>query len=51
MPLTMNRDVFITCALTGSGSTQDRSTHVPRRAKPGADSAIAAAKAGAEEVH
>jgi len=23
MPLTMNRDVFITCAVTGSGGTQD----------------------------
>ena len=51
MPLTMNRDVFITCALTGSGSTQDRSPHVPRSAKQVADSAIAAAKAGAAVVH
>jgi hypothetical protein len=31
MPLdSMNREVFITCAVTGSGSTQDRSPHVPR---------------------
>ncbi|MCW3784290.1 3-keto-5-aminohexanoate cleavage protein, partial [Defluviimonas salinarum] len=30
MPLSMNRDVFITCAVTGSGGTQDRSPHVPR---------------------
>ena len=51
MPLTMNRDVFITCALTGSGNTQDRSPHVPRSAKQVADSAIAAAKAGAAVVH
>ena len=51
MPLTMNRDVFITCALTGSGSTQDRSPHVPRSAKQVANSAIAAAKAGAAVVH
>lgn len=29
MPLTVNKDVFITCALTGSGATQDRSPHVP----------------------
>ena len=29
MPLTMNREVFITCAVTGSGGTQDRSRHVP----------------------
>ena len=51
MPLTMNRDVFITCALTGSGNTQDRSPHVPRSAKQVADSAIAAAKAVAAVVH
>ena len=51
MPLTMNRDVFITCAVTGSGATQDRSPHVPRSAKQIADSAIAAAKAGAAIVH
>ncbi|MCH2076908.1 MAG: 3-keto-5-aminohexanoate cleavage protein [Rhodobacteraceae bacterium] len=51
MPLTMNRDVFITCAVTGSGGTQDRSPHVPRSPKEIADSAIAAAKAGAAVVH
>ena len=51
MPLTMNRDVFITCAVTGSGSTQDRSPHVPRSPKAIAESAIAAAKAGAAIVH
>ncbi|SPF76126.1 3-keto-5-aminohexanoate cleavage enzyme [Aliiroseovarius pelagivivens] len=51
MPLAMNRDVFITCAVTGSGSTQDRSPHVPRSPKEIADSAIAAAKAGAAVVH
>lgn len=51
MPLTMNRDVFITCALSGSGSTQDRSPHVPRSAKHVANSAIAAAKAGAAVIH
>ena len=28
--LAMNREVFITCAVTGSGATQDRSPHVPR---------------------
>jgi uncharacterized protein (DUF849 family) len=47
----MNRDVFITCAVTGSGATQDRSPHVPRSPKQIADSAIAAAKAGAAVVH
>lgn len=51
MPLTMNREVFITCAVTGSGSTQDRSPHVPRSPKQIADSAIAAAKAGAAVAH
>ncbi|SFR56929.1 3-keto-5-aminohexanoate cleavage protein [Litoreibacter janthinus] len=51
MPLEMNRDVFITCAVTGSGSTQDKSPHVPRSPKQIADSAIAAAKAGAAVVH
>ncbi|MCI5111389.1 MAG: 3-keto-5-aminohexanoate cleavage protein [Marivita sp.] len=51
MPLTMTQDVFITCAVTGSGGTQDRSPHVPRSPKEIADSAIAAAKAGAAIVH
>ena len=51
MPLEMNRDVFITAAITGSGGTQDRSPHVPRSPKEIADSAIAAAKAGAAIVH
>ena len=51
MPLNMNREVFITCAVTGSGATQDRSPHVPRSPRQIADSAIAAAKAGAAVVH
>ncbi|NIZ11534.1 3-keto-5-aminohexanoate cleavage protein [Pseudooceanicola sp. HF7] len=51
MPLTMNRDVFITCAVTGSGGTQDRSPHVPRSPEAIAASAIDAAKAGAAIVH
>ncbi len=51
MPLAMNREVFITCAVTGSGATQDRSPHVPRSPQQIADSAIAAAKAGAAIVH
>ncbi|MBL4768940.1 MAG: 3-keto-5-aminohexanoate cleavage protein [Rhodobacteraceae bacterium] len=51
MPLTMNKDVFITCAVTGSGATQDRSDKVPRAPKQIAESAIAAAKAGAAVVH
>ncbi|MFN3210360.1 MAG: 3-keto-5-aminohexanoate cleavage protein [Roseovarius sp.] len=51
MPLAMNREVFITCAVTGSGGTQDKSPHVPRSPKEIADSAIAAARAGAAVVH
>ncbi|TRD23264.1 3-keto-5-aminohexanoate cleavage protein [Palleronia caenipelagi] len=51
MPLTMNRNVFITCAVTGSGATQDRSPHVPRSPAEIAASAIDAAKAGAAVVH
>jgi len=47
----MNSKVFITCAITGSGSSQDRSPHVPRSPKEIAESAIAAAKAGAAIVH
>ncbi len=51
MPLNLNREVFITCAVTGSGSTQDRSQFVPRSPKEIADSAINAARAGAAIVH
>ncbi len=51
MSLAPNKDVFITCAVTGSGNTQNRSSEVPRSPKEIADSAIAAAKAGAAIVH
>ncbi|WP_026758566.1 3-keto-5-aminohexanoate cleavage protein [Sediminimonas qiaohouensis] len=51
MPLTMTRDVFVTCAVTGSGGTQDRSPHVPCSPAQIAESAIEAAKAGAAVVH
>ncbi|MER8435989.1 3-keto-5-aminohexanoate cleavage protein [Mesorhizobium sp. M1312] len=51
MPLEMKRDVFITCAVTGSGNTQDKSPHVPRSPKQIADDAIAAARMGAAVVH
>ena len=51
MPLTPNREVFITCAVTGSGSTQDRSPLVPRSPEQIANAAIDAAKAGAAIVH
>jgi len=51
MPLEMNREVFITCAVTGSGGTQDKSPNVPRSPEAIAKSAIDAAKAGAAVVH
>ena len=51
MTLKPNGHVFITCAVTGSGGTQDRSPHVPRSPRAIAESAIAAAKAGAAIVH
>ncbi len=51
MPLSMNRDVFITCAVTGSGDTAGRSPHVPVTPAEIAASAIDAAKAGAALVH
>lgn len=51
MPLTMNKEVFITAAVTGSGGTQDKSPHVPRSPEEIANSAIDAAKAGAAVVH
>lgn len=51
MPLQMNREVFITCAVTGSGQTQDRSPHVPRSPEEIAQAAIKAARAGAAIVH
>ena len=51
MPLEMNLKPFITCAVTGSGGTQDRSPHVPRSPEQIAASAIDAARAGAAIVH
>ncbi|MGB1236678.1 MAG: 3-keto-5-aminohexanoate cleavage protein [Pseudomonadales bacterium] len=51
MPLQANTTPFITCAVTGSGGTQDRSPHVPRSPKEIAESCIDAAKAGAAVVH
>ncbi len=51
MPLAMNRDVFITCAVTGAGDTTGKSAHVPKSPKEIAASAIDAAKAGAAVVH
>ena len=51
MPLCANLTPFITCAVTGAGSTQNRSPHVPRSPEQIANSAIDAAKAGAAVVH
>ena len=47
----MNWDVFITCAITGSGSTVGKSPHVPVTPEQIATSAIDAALAGAAVVH
>jgi len=51
VPLQASQNVFITCAVTGSGGSQDRSSHVPRSPEQIANSAIDAAKAGAAVVH
>ena len=51
MPLAISKEVFITCAVTGSGGTQDRSPHVPRSPEQIASSALDAARAGAAIVH
>ncbi|MDQ6730868.1 MAG: 3-keto-5-aminohexanoate cleavage protein [Actinomycetota bacterium] len=47
----MNWETFITCAITGAGDTTSRSPHVPVTPEQIADSAIAAARAGAAVVH
>lgn len=47
----MISEVFITCAITGSGSNVERSPHVPVTPQQIADSAIEAARAGAAVVH
>lgn len=51
MPLQPNRDVFITCAVTGSGDTASRSGKVPVTPAEIAEASIAAAKAGAAIAH
>jgi uncharacterized protein (DUF849 family) len=47
----VNRNVIITCALTGAGDTVGRSEHVPVTPEQIAESGIAAARAGATVVH
>ena len=51
MPLASNREVFITCAVTGAGDTTAKSAKVPVTPREIADSAVEAAKAGAAVVH
>jgi len=46
-----SREVFITCAVTGSGDTTGRSDKVPITPQQIADSCIEAADAGAAIVH
>ena len=45
------KDVFITCAVTGSGDTVNKSDRVPFTPEAIANDCIAAAKAGAAAVH
>ena len=47
----VNWDVFVTCAITGAGDTTAKSPHVPVTPEQIAESAIAAARAGAAIVH
>ena len=47
----MNREVFITCAVTGAGDTTSKHPGVPITPKQIADASIEAAKAGAAIAH
>lgn len=49
--INMNKNVIISCAVTGAGETNEKSPHVPVTPKEIADSAIKAAKAGATIAH
>lgn len=49
--MAVNRNVVITCALTGAGDTVGRSEHVPVTPQQIAEAGIEAAKAGAAIVH
>lgn len=51
MQLKPNRDVFITCALTGAGDTPSRSGKVPVKPEEIAAAAVEAARAGAAIAH
>ena len=47
----MNKDVFITCAVTGAGDSTGRSPHVPKSPAQIAAAVIEAAQAGAAIAH
>ena len=47
----MNPEVILSCAVTGSGSTADKSPHVPVTPEQIANAALEAAKAGATVAH
>lgn len=47
----MNRNVILTCAVTGAGDTAGKNPHVPVTPQQIADDCIAAAKAGASVAH
>ncbi|WP_163577272.1 BKACE family enzyme [Halomonas faecis] len=47
----MNRNVILTCAVTGAGDTTGKNPHVPVTPQQIADDCIAAAKAGASVAH
>lgn len=47
----INRNVILTCAVTGAGDTVGKSEHVPVTPEQIANDAIAAARAGATVVH
>lgn len=51
MSLAPNRDVFITCAITGAGDTAGRSDEVPVTPEQIAEASVAAARAGAAIAH
>ncbi len=51
MKTAVNRNVIITCALTGAGDTVGRSEHVPVTPEQIAEAGIEAARAGAAIVH
>jgi uncharacterized protein (DUF849 family) len=49
--IAMNKDVFITCAVTGAGDSTGRSPNVPKTPAEIAEACLEAARAGAAIVH